>query len=140
MSLYSAKVLEHFRRPRNAGIMNDANGVGEIGDPSCGDFLKVYIKVEGDVVKDVKYQIKGCPAAVACASAMTELSIGRNLDDAMMIVDSDIVDALDGLPEFKVHCSALGAAGLRTAIVDYFQRYVNKSGNQNLSGEAGNVL
>jgi nitrogen fixation protein NifU and related proteins len=134
MNIYSAKVLEHFRRPRNAGVIDDPSGVGEIGDPSCGDFLRVYIKVEDDIVRDVKYQIKGCPAAVACASAMTELSIGKNLDDAMMIADNDIVDALDGLPEFKVHCSALGAGGLRTAIVDYFQRYVNKGSNQNISG------
>ncbi len=128
MSLYSAKVLEHFRKPKNAGTIEDANGVGEIGDPGCGDFLRVYIKVEHDVVRDVKYEIRGCPAAIACASAMTELAIGKNLDDAMMIADDDIVEALDGLPEFKIHCSALGAAGLRTAIVDYFERYVNKGG------------
>ena len=128
MSLYSAKVLEHFRKPKNAGTIEDANGVGEIGDPGCGDFLRVYIKVENDVVRDVKYEIRGCPAAIACASAMTELAIGKNLDDAMMLSDDDIVEALDGLPEFKIHCSALGAAGLRTAIVDYFERYVGKGG------------
>jgi nitrogen fixation protein NifU and related proteins len=129
MNIYSAKVLEHFRRPRNTGIIEDPSGVGETGDPSCGDFLKVYIKVEDCILRDVRYEIRGCPAAIACASAMTELSIGKNLDDAMMIVDNDIVDALDGLPEFKVHCSALGAAGLRTAIVDYFHRYIKSGGN-----------
>jgi len=127
MNIYSAKVLDHFRRPRNAGAIDDPSGVGEIGDPSCGDFLKVYIKVENDIVSDVKYEIRGCPAAIACASAMTELTMGKNLDDAMMIADNDIVDALDGLPEFKIHCSALGASGLRSAIVDYFHRYVHKN-------------
>ena len=129
MNIYSAKVLEHFRRPRNVGTIEDATGVGEIGDPSCGDFLKVYIRVENDIVQDVRYEIRGCPAAIACASAMTELTIGKDLDDAMMIEDDDIVKALDGLPESKLHCSALGAGGLRTAIVDYFQRYVSKVGN-----------
>lgn len=133
MNLYSAKVLDHFRKPRNVGAMDDASGVGEMGDPSRGDFLRVYIKVEDDIVRDVKYEIRGCPAAIACASAMTELSIGRNLDDAMMIAENDIVQALDGLPEFKVHCSALGAAGLRTAIMDYFQRYVGRGDDQNVS-------
>ena len=123
---YSEKVIDHFNNPRNAGIIEDASGIGEIGDQSCGDFLRVFIKVEKDVVTDVKYQIRGCPAAIACASAMTELAIGKNLDDAMMILEDDIVDALDGLPEFKIHCSALGATGLRKAIMDYFEKYVNK--------------
>jgi nitrogen fixation NifU-like protein len=126
MTEYSEKVIDHFNNPRNAGIIDDANGIGEIGDPSCGDFLRVFIKVENDVVTDVKYQIRGCPASIACASAMTELAIGKNLDDAMMMSEDDIVDALDGLPEFKIHCSALGATGLRKAIMDYFEKYVNK--------------
>lgn len=126
MSGYSEKVLEHFRNPKNAGIIEDANGVGEIGDPSCGDFLRVFIKVSNDELTDVKYQIRGCPAAIACASAMTEIAAGKNLDDAMMISEDDIVNALDGLPEFKIHCSALGASGLRMAIMDYFKKYVGK--------------
>ena len=126
MTEYSEKVMDHFNNPRNAGIIEDANGIGEIGDPSCGDILRVFIKVEDDVVTDIKYQIRGCPAAIACASAMTELAIGKNLDDAMMLSEDDIVDALDGLPEFKIHCSAMGAAGLRKAIMDYFEKYVNK--------------
>jgi len=126
MTEYSEKVMDHFNNPRNAGIIENANGIGEIGDPSCGDILRVFIKVEDDVVTDIKYQIRGCPAAIACASAMTELAIGKNLDDAMMLSEDDIVDALDGLPEFKIHCSAMGAAGLRKAIMDYFEKYVNK--------------
>ncbi|MCX5809814.1 MAG: iron-sulfur cluster assembly scaffold protein [Proteobacteria bacterium] len=126
MNRYSDKVLENFSNPRNAGTIDDANGVGEIGDPDCGDFMKVYIKVEGDIVTDVKYQIRGCPASIACASAMTELALGKNLDDVMMITNDDIVNALDGLPEFKIHCSALGATGLQKAIMDYFEKHVNK--------------
>jgi nitrogen fixation NifU-like protein len=86
--------------------------------------MKVFIRVEDDIVRDVKYQIKGCPASIACASAMTEIAIGKRLDDAMCITDDDIVAALDGLPEFKVHCSALGASGLAQAIMDYFERSV----------------
>jgi nitrogen fixation protein NifU and related proteins len=120
---YSAKVMEHFRNPKNAGVIEDANGIGEIGDPECGDFMKVFIKVENEMVRDVKYQIRGCPASIACASAMTEIAIGKRLDDAMFITDDDIVQALDGLPEFKVHCSALGASGLAMAIMDYFTKY-----------------
>ncbi|OPY64638.1 MAG: NifU-like protein [Syntrophorhabdaceae bacterium PtaU1.Bin034] len=119
---YSEKVIEHFRNPRNAGTIEDASGIGEIGDPSCGDFLKVYIKIENDMIADVKYQIKGCPASIACASAMTEIAIGKSLDDAMVITEDDIVNALDGLPEFKVHCSALGASGLQKAIINYFEK------------------
>jgi nitrogen fixation protein NifU and related proteins len=126
MSEYSEKVLEHFRNPRNAGIIEDASGVGEIGEPSCGDFLRVFIKVSNNDVVDVKYQIRGCPAAIACASTMTEIAIGKNLDDAMMISEDDIIVALDGLPEHKIHCSALGASGLRMAIMDYFKKYVGK--------------
>lgn len=128
MHIYSTKVLEHFNNPRNVGTIENADGIGEIGDPNCGDFLRVFIKVEGDTVTDVKYQIRGCPAAVACASAMTELVVGKNLDDAMMVSDSDIVDVLDGLPEFKIHCSALGATGLQKAIMDYFNRFIKNLG------------
>ncbi len=128
MIKYSDKVREHFLSPKNVGVIEDANGVGEIGDSDCGDFMKVYVKVENDVVVDVKYQIRGCPASIACASAMTELAIGRDLQDVMLITDGDIVDALDGLPEFKLHCSVLGAAGLQKAIIDYFERYVSGNG------------
>lgn len=130
MSEYSKKVLEHFQNPRNAGVIEDASGVGEIGDPSCGDFLRVFIKVSNNDVAEVKYQIRGCPAAIACASAMTDIATGKNLDDAMMITEDDIVKALDGLPEHKIHCSALGASGLRMAIMDYFNKYVEKKAEE----------
>ena len=124
MTRYSDKVMEHFANPRNAGVIEEADGIGEIGDPDCGDFMKVFIKIDKHTVMDVKYQIRGCPASIACASAMTELAIGKDLDDVMMISDDDIVAALDGLPEFKVHCSALGAGGLQMAVIDYFDKHV----------------
>ena len=124
MTRYSDKVMEHFANPRNAGVIEEADGIGEIGDPDCGDFMKVFIKIDKHTVMDVKYQIRGCPASIACASAMTELAIGKDLDDVMMISDDDIVAALDGLPEFKIHCSALGAGGLQKAVIDYYDKHV----------------
>jgi len=122
---YSEKVLDHFMNPRNIGSLEDADGIGEIGDPECGDQLKVYIKVKNRIVKEIRYQIQGCPAAIACASAMSEMVKGKLLDEAIIISDDDIVDAIDGLPEFKIHCSALGAAGFRVAVMDYFVRSGN---------------
>jgi len=126
MHEYSDKVMEHFKNPKNVGMIADADGIGEVGDPDCGDFMKVYVKIENDAIKDIKYQIKGCPASIACASAMTELAMGTALDDAMVITDDDIVQALDGLPEFKIHCSALGATGLQLAIMDHFEKNMRK--------------
>ena len=90
MTHYSDKVIEHFSNPRNAGFIENASGVGEIGDPDCGDFMRVSIKIGKHIVTDVKHQIKGCPASIACASAMTEMAIGKDLDDAMMISDDDL--------------------------------------------------
>jgi nitrogen fixation protein NifU and related proteins len=126
MNEYSDKVIEHFQNPRNVGFVEDANGIGEIGDTDCGDFMKVFIKVENDILTDVKYQIRGCPASIACASVMTEMAIGKNLDDALMLNDMDIVDALDGLPEFKIHCSVLSASALQRAVADYFEKYISQ--------------
>lgn len=126
MKGYSKKVIEHFLSPKNAGTIENADGIGEIGDPNCGDFLRVFIKVDGDTVTDIKYQIRGCPASIACASAMTELATGKNLDDVMVLTDDDIVKELDGLPEFKIHCSALAASGLHMAIMDYFEKYISR--------------
>lgn len=125
MGFYSEKVVAHFKEPRNAGDLPDADGVGEIGDPTCGDFMRVFIKVEGNILTDVKYQIRGCPASIAVASAMTELAIGKDLDDALMLTDEDVVAALDGLPPEKLHCSVLGITGLRKAIQDHFMKYIS---------------
>lgn len=127
MGFYSEKVVAHFKEPRNAGDLPEADGVGEIGDPTCGDFMRVFIKVEGNILTDVKYQIRGCPASIAVASAMTELAIGKDLDDALMLTDEDVVEALDGLPPEKLHCSVLGITGLRKAIQDHFMKYINRN-------------
>lgn len=116
---YSPKVFDHFFNPRNNGVLEDANGIAEIGDPDCGDHLKVYLRIENDMVKDIKFQIKGCPAAIACASAMTELVMGKPVQEAMLVSDDQIIEHIDGLPEFKIHCSALGASGFRVAVMDY---------------------
>ncbi len=126
MNEYSEKVIEHFRNPRNVGTIEDADGIGEIGDQDCGDSMKVFIKVENDILTDVKYQIRGCPASIACASVMTELAIGKNIDDALLLNDLDIVNALDGLPELKIHCSVLSAAALQRAVSDYFEKYIRR--------------
>jgi nitrogen fixation protein NifU and related proteins len=127
---YSEKVLQHFQNPKNAGVIEDADGIGEINVKECGDLLRVFIKVEKDVVTDVKYQTKGCAAAIACASAMTELAIGMSIGEAMLVSEDDIVEALDGLPEVKLHCSNLGAAGLKKAIMHYFEKRVSKGSGQ----------
>lgn len=122
MFFYTDEVLQHFREPKNVGTMDDANGIGTIGDPSCGDALQLFIKVENDHLVDVKYLIKGCPAAIAVASAMSQLAKGKTLTEAQGITDDDIVKALGGLPEIKLHCSNLGASALNLAIKDYFDR------------------
>jgi nitrogen fixation NifU-like protein len=127
---YSEKVLQHFQNPKNAGVIEDADGMGEINVQECGDLLRVFIKVENDVITDVKYQIKGCGAAIACASVMTELAIGKSIEEALLVSEDDIVEALDGLPEVKRHCSNLGAAGLRMAIINYFEKQAGASSGQ----------
>lgn len=125
MNEYSDIVLDHFHNPRNVGIINNHDGMGEIGDPGCGDFLRVYIKVDDNFIIAVRYQIRGCPASIACASVMTELVIGKDLDEAMLLEDMDIVKALGGLPEYKLHCSNLGATGLKKAIMNHLARYMS---------------
>jgi nitrogen fixation NifU-like protein len=126
MSEYTETVIDHFENPRNCGTMTNPDGTGEIGDPSCGDFLKVFIRVENNIITDIKYQIKGCPASIACASIMTELATCKDLDEAMMIENEDIVKALGGLPEHKLHCSNLGASGLQEAIINHVYTYVKR--------------
>lgn len=117
---YTKILLDHFQHPRNVGRIPDADGIGLIGDPRCGDFLRVYIKVdENERLAEVKFECFGCPAAIACASVMTEMAKGATLDEAETITDDRIAAALGGLPEPKHHCSNLGAAALEEAIWDY---------------------
>jgi nitrogen fixation NifU-like protein len=117
--MYSQKVMDHFTNPRNVGEIPDADGVGEVGNPRCGDIMKIFIKVDGDVITDVKFQTFGCAAAIATSSMATELIKGKTLDEALAITNKTVADALDGLPTIKMHCSVLAEDGLRAAIEDY---------------------
>ena len=116
---YSAKVLDHVHNPRNVGSIEDANVVVQAGDPGCGDALVFFIKIENDIVHDIKFLIKGCGAAIATSSMATELVMGRHLDDVITINDQKIAAALDGLPEEKMHCSNMAASALHAAVQQY---------------------
>ncbi|MDK2823966.1 MAG: nitrogen fixation protein NifU [Clostridia bacterium] len=120
--MYSDKILDHFINPRNLGIIEDADGIGVLGDPECGDFIKVYLKVTDDHISDIRFQIAGCPAAIASGSAMTELAKGKSLDEAAEITDDTILEYLGGLPKEKAHCSNLGAGALHNAIINYLTK------------------
>ncbi|MBC7341875.1 MAG: iron-sulfur cluster assembly scaffold protein [Clostridia bacterium] len=123
--MYSQKILEHFINPHNVGEIPDADGVGLVGDPSCGDYLKIYIKVDDGVLTDVKFQVFGCPAAIATSSILTDLAKGLKLEEALKLTDMDIIVALGGLPDPKIHCSNLGAEALHKAIEDYLAKSSN---------------
>lgn len=120
---YSDKIIGHFKNPRNAGEIQDADGTGRAGDPSCGDYMKVWIKVSDDFhIEDIKFKCKGCPAAVALGSIMTEMAAGKHIDAAAEITDWHIEQEAGELPESKKHCSNIAAAALYSAIVDYVTR------------------
>lgn len=120
--MYSEKVINHFLFPQNVGSIPDADGIGIAGDPSCGDYLKIFIKVNNDVIDDIRFLAYGCTASIATSSITTVLAKGRRLDDARKITEQDVIDALDGLPEQKKHCSNLGVSALRAAILNYHLR------------------
>jgi len=120
--MYSDKVMDHFTNPRNVGEVPDADGVGTVGNPACGDIMKLTIKVEGGVIKDVKFKTFGCGAAIATSSMVTELVKGKSLDEAEKISNATVAEALDGLPPVKMHCSNLAADALHSAIEDYKRR------------------
>ncbi len=116
---YSKKVLEHFANPHNVGVIEDADGTGEVGNPTCGDVMRITIKVRDDRIEDIKFQTLGCGAAVATSSMVTDLAKGKTLDEAAEISRDDVANELDGLPPAKMHCSNLAADALREAIKDY---------------------
>lgn len=122
--MYSEKVMEHFNNPRNVGEIVDADGVGEVGNARCGDIMKMYIKIEGDIVKDVKFKTFGCGSAIASSSMATELIKGKTIDQVMKLTNTAVVEALDGLPAVKIHCSVLAEQAIKAALLDYS----NKSG------------
>lgn len=125
--MYSEKVMEHFRNPRNMGEIPNADGVGTVGNPVCGDLMSIYIKVKDNRLEDVKFKTFGCGAAIATSSMITELAKGKTLDEAMKITRGDVADSLGGLPPIKMHCSNLAADGLHAAIQDYLK---NKEAKQ----------
>lgn len=119
---YSEKVMDHFANPRNVGELEDANGIGEVGNPKCGDIMKMYLKIENNIIKDVKFKTFGCGAAIATSSMATELIKGKNLEDALKVTNKAVMEALDGLPPVKVHCSVLAEEAIKTAIADYYEK------------------
>ena len=119
---YSEKVMDHFANPRNVGKLEDASGVGEVGNAKCGDIMKMYIKVENDVITDVKFNTYGCASAIATSSMATELIKGKPLSEAMKLTNKAVIEALDGLPPAKVHCSVLAEEAIKAAIADYYHR------------------
>jgi nitrogen fixation NifU-like protein len=120
--MYSDKVMDHFSNPRNVGEIEDANAVGEVGNAKCGDIMKMYLKIEDNIIKDVKFKTFGCGAAVATSSMATELIKGKTIEEALSITNQTVADALDGLPPVKMHCSVLAQEAIHAAIADYYKR------------------
>ncbi len=119
---YSEKVMDHFANPRNVGEIEDADGIGEVGNAKCGDIMKMYIKVDNDVITDVKFKTFGCGAAIATSSMATELIKGKSINDALKLTNKAVMEALDGLPPVKVHCSVLAEQAIKAAVSDYYKK------------------
>ncbi len=122
MALYSEKVMDHFRNPRNVGAIEDADGVGKVGNARCGDIMKIYLKIDDDVVSDVKFETFGCGSAIASSSMATEMIKGRPLKEALRLTNQAVAEALDGLPAHKLHCSVLAEEAVKAAVKDYYER------------------
>ena len=123
MALYSEKVMDHFRNPRNVGVIEDANGIGEVGNAKCGDIMKMYLKIEDDIVQDVKFETFGCGSAIASSSMATELIKGKPVSEAMKLTNKAVAEALDGLPDYKMHCSVLAEEAIQSALEDYHKKH-----------------
>lgn len=120
--LYSEKVMDHFSNPRNVGVIENADGIGEVGNAKCGDIIKIYLKIEGDRIQDVKFNTFGCGSAIASSSMATELIKGKKLSEAQELTNKAVAEALDGLPPHKIHCSVLAEEAIQAAISDYYQK------------------
>lgn len=123
MALYNETVMDHFHNPRNVGVIEDADGVGEVGNPKCGDIMKIYLKIENDVITDIKFETFGCGSAIASSSIATEMVKGRTVEQALQLTNKEVVDALGGLPAYKLHCSVLAEQAIQAAVKDYFDRH-----------------
>ncbi len=126
MALYSEKVMDHFRNPRNVGVIEDADGVGQVGNAKCGDIMKMYLKIQDDVVTDVKFETFGCGSAIASSSMATELIKGKPLSEVSQLTNKAVAEALDGLPAYKMHCSVLAEEAIQAALQDYYERHPDK--------------
>ena len=122
MALYSEKLMDHFRNPRNVGAIENADGVGEVGNAKCGDIMKIYLKIDNDVISDVKFETFGCGSAIASSSMATELIKGKPVTEALELTNKAVVEALDGLPAHKVHCSVLAEEAIKAALKDYYDK------------------
>ena len=126
MALYSEKVMDHFRNPRNVGVIEDADGVGQMGNAKCGDIMKMYLKIEDDIVTDVKFETFGCGSAIASSSMATELIMGKPLSEVSRLTNKAVAEALDGLPAYKMHCSVLAEEAIQAALEDYYTKHPEK--------------
>ena len=137
---YSDKVIDHFTNPRNVGVVEDADGVGRIGNPVCGDMMEMSLKISQDVITDIKFRTFGCGAAIATSSMATELIKGRKIDDALELTNRAIAEALGGLPPVKMHCSVLAADALKMALADYYRKQGDEERAKELAGEEPEVV
>lgn len=122
MALYSEKVMDHFRNPRNVGVIEDADGVGEVGNAKCGDIMKIYLKIDGGIITDVKFETFGCGSAIASSSMATEMIKGKPVSEALGLTNKAVAEALDGLPAYKMHCSVLAEEAIKKALKDYYDK------------------
>ena len=122
MALYSEKVMDHFMHPRNVGVIEDASGVGEVGNAKCGDIMKIYLKITDNIIEDVKFETFGCGSAIASSSMATEMIKGKSIYEAMAVTNKAVAEALDGLPAHKLHCSVLAEEAIKNALKDYYDR------------------
>ena len=122
MALYSEKVMDHFRNPRNVGVIEGADGIGEVGNAKCGDIMKIYLKIDEDIISDVKFETFGCGSAIATSSMATELIKGKPVSDALALTNRAVAEALDGLPAHKIHCSVLAEEAIKAALKDYYDK------------------
>ena len=122
MALYSEKVMDHFMNPRNVGAIENASGVGEVGNAKCGDIMKIYLKIENDIIQNVKFETFGCGSAIASSSMATEMILGKSIHEAMALTNAAVAEALDGLPAHKMHCSVLAEEAIKNALKDYFDK------------------
>lgn len=122
MALYSEKVMDHFMHPRNVGVIENADGVGEVGNAKCGDIMKIYLKIDNNIITDVKFETFGCGSAIASSSMATELIKGKPLSEALTLTNKAVTEALDGLPAHKIHCSVLAEEAIKAAIKDYYDK------------------